>query len=260
MADLRIEGMSVSAGRAMLVKPLSFCARPSEMVAIIGPNGAGKTSLLRAIIGLGERVSGDAFVGGQAVSTMKPHRRARMVSTLPQSLPLAWPLRVYDAVALGRYPHGASSEGDAAVVRALHDCDLLSLAQRTTDSLSGGELARVHVARIFACGAPIILADEPVAALDPNHALTVMQLLRRHADAGGTVVVVMHDLGLAARFCDRIMGLRDGCLLFDEAPKAAMTSENIAALFDVEATVDDRSGWPQPTILGALSRAGDQKY
>ncbi|MEK6540755.1 MAG: ABC transporter ATP-binding protein [Pseudomonadota bacterium] len=253
MADLRIENMSVSASGAMLVKPLSFCARPSEMIAIIGPNGAGKTSLLRSIIGLGEQVTGGAFIDGQAVSVMKPHHRAQLISYLPQSLPLAWPIRVTDAVALGRYPHGADSEGDAAVERALSDCDLLALAQRSTDSLSGGELTRVHVARTFACAAPIILVDEPIAALDPSHALAVMQLLRRHADDGGTVVVVMHDLGLAARFANRILGMRDGCLLFDEAPKAAITPENIAALFDVKATIDDTSGWPQPTVVAALT-------
>ncbi|MEQ1689634.1 MAG: ABC transporter ATP-binding protein, partial [Sphingopyxis sp.] len=247
-------------GRAMLVKPLDFCARPSEMIAIIGPNGAGKTSLLRGIIGLGERVSGSVFIDGQAVSAMKPHRRARVLGYLPQSLPLAWPIRVTDAVALGRYPHGVSSEGDAAVERALSDCGLLALANRSTDSLSGGELARVHVARTFACAAPILLVDEPVAALDPSHALTVMRLLRRHADDGGTVVVVMHDLGLAARFANRILGMRDGQLLFDDAPTLAMTPENIAALFDVEASVDNISGWPQPTIVAALSRADDQIY
>ena len=178
MADLRIENMSVSASGAMLVKPLSFCARPSEMIAIIGPNGAGKTSLLRSIIGLGEQVTGGAFIDGQAVSVMKPHHRAQLISYLPQSLPLAWPIRVTDAVALGRYPHGADSEGDAAVERALSDCDLLALAQRSTDSLSGGELTRVHVARTFACAAPIILVDEPIAALDPSHALSVQALVR----------------------------------------------------------------------------------
>lgn len=259
MAELRIESMSVSAGGAILVKPLNFCAGAREMIAIIGPNGAGKSSLLRAIIGLGERVSGSVFIDGQPVSTMGSLRRARVLSYLPQSLPLAWPIRVTDAVALGRYPHGQSREGDAAVERAMRDCGLLTLADRSTDSLSGGELARVHVARTFACGAPILLVDEPIAALDPQHALAVMHLLRRRADDGGTVLVVMHDLGLAARFCNRILGMRDGQMLFDETPKAAITPEHVAALFDVEASVDDSAGWPQPTILRALNQAAGQR-
>ncbi|MEQ1687784.1 MAG: ABC transporter ATP-binding protein [Sphingopyxis sp.] len=259
MAELRVEDMSVWAGPTRLVDGADFSVGSGELAALIGPNGAGKSSLLRGIIGLGERVSGGAFIDGQAVSAMKPHARARMMSYLPQSLPLAWPIRVYDAVALGRYPHGTDRDGHGIIARALADCDLLALADRTTDSLSGGELARVHVARTFATQAPILLIDEPVAALDPYHALSVMQLLRAHADAGAAVVVVLHDLALAARFASRIIGMRGERICVGGAPEQVVTPENIAMLFDVTVAVTCEAGWPQPTIMSALRLEGDQR-
>ncbi|MEQ1509041.1 MAG: ABC transporter ATP-binding protein [Sphingopyxis sp.] len=264
MADLVVESLCVSAGAQELVKGASFSASPGEMLVIIGPNGAGKSSLLQAIIGIGPKIDGVAKVGSQALSKMRPTDRARLVGWLPQIVPQTWPITVRDSVALGRFPHGShpdrpSSEDRRAVDEAMAKCALEPLAHRTMPSLSGGEIARVHIARTLASGAPILLVDEPVAALDPRHALTIMQSLRNHANSSGIVVAILHDMGLAARFADRILGMRDGGLLFDLAPAQAITPGNIATLFDVTALVENGAGWPQPTILAQINEGGGQR-
>lgn len=265
MSELSVEALSVWAGGVRLVDGATFSARSGELIAIIGPNGAGKSSLLRAVIGLGDTVSGTALLDGVSLHDMRPRERAKAIAYLPQSHPLGWPIRVADAVALGRFAHGSShgvmsGRDQAAVHKAMVDCDLVGFAERPITSLSGGELARVHIARVFASEASALLVDEPVAALDPYHALVVMQLLRARADARAAVVAVLHDLALAARFASRIIGMRGGRICMDGTPAQVVTPENIALLFDVEASVDDRAGWPQPTILSALTPEGGQRY
>ena len=167
--------------------------------------------------------------------------RARRVAYLPQIRPLAWPSPVRDVVALGRYAWGAApgrlSPADAeAVDAAIEACDLAALAGRATDSLSGGELARVHLARAFAANSNLLLADEPVAALDPRHQLLVAERLRRFVDAGGGALVVLHDVALAARLADRLVFLRDGRIASD-GPPTSVSAELLAEVYGVRAHV-----------------------
>jgi iron complex transport system ATP-binding protein len=136
-----------------------------------------------------------------------------------------------------------------AVDQAMANCDLTGLADRSTATLSGGELARVHIARALASEAPILLADEPVAALDPRHQLAIMRLLRQSVDKGGAALVVLHDLGLAARFADRMIGMKQGRIMIDALPDELVSPHWIKQLFGVEATVNSEHGWPQPAIL-----------
>ena len=186
---------------------------------------------------------------------MSARDRARSIGWLPQEMPLAWPVKVRDAVAIGRFTHGGLpgrlSEADArAVDNAITACDLTDFSERSTVHLSGGEIARVHLARTMVGEAPVLLADEPVAALDPRHRLAVMRLFRGLADRGTAVAMVLHDLALAARFANRIVGMKVGRVVVDGPPADVMTPAWIAELFGVEADVDVSRGWPVPVVLG----------
>ncbi len=262
MADLSLTAVSVvvgstRAGSNRLLDGINLNATGGEFIAILGENGAGKSTLLKAIMGLMPLATGTILVDGQPLSALSPRERALRLAWLPQSIPLAWPLRVFDAVALGRFAHGGtpralSSRDHAAVTAAMAACGLSDFINRSTPTLSGGEIARVHIARTFASGAPILLVDEPVAALDPGHRLAVMDLLKQHTGNGGTVIAVLHDLGLAARYADRIVGIRHGRLVFDLPPETAMTASNMADLFDVHVHIDTTPGWPQPVLISQI--------
>lgn len=226
---IRGEGLT----RHGIVEGASVSLAPGELVVLLGPNGAGKTTLLRLLLGLEKADSGKTSVAGLPAS-----QRARQVAYLPQARPLAWPAHVADVVALGRYAHGAAparlGEADSAgVERAMAGCDLLTLRDRAVDTLSGGELARVHLARALAAEAPFIVADEPVASLDPRHQLRVLDLLVRFVAGGGGALVVLHDLSLAARYGTRLVWMAEGRIV-GEGP---VTSERIADVYGVTAEV-----------------------
>ena len=219
---------------------LSF--EPGTLTCILGPNGAGKSSLLKALSGLSKLHTGEVRLEGRNMAAFNPADRARKVSYLPQIRPLAWPIGVADAVALGRFAYGASPgqlrEADRrAVEAAIEKCDLNPLRQRRTDTLSGGELARVHMARVFASEAPNLLADEPLAALDPRHQLRIMDLLTSYCRSGGCAVVVMHDMALAARYADRLVWMLDGRVQADGSPTETLTSDVIKKVFCVDAKI-----------------------
>ncbi len=243
MTELSVQELSVTAETGTLVESASFTLAPGQLVALLGPNGAGKTTLLRAALGLIPAQSGHARLDGVDTARMRPIVRARQVSYLPQTRPLAWPSIVRDVVALGRYAHGVTlgrlGERDSqAVDAALDACDLTAFAQRHTDTLSGGELARVHCARVFAAGAPLLVADEPVAALDPLHQHQVMGLIRLFVEAGGGALVVLHDISLAARFADRLIWMKAGRILADGSPRETLTPERLRTVYGVRARVE----------------------
>ncbi len=236
---LSVSGVSVALGARMVVREASF-ALAGGFTALIGPNGAGKTSLLRACLGLVARQSGCVALAGQDPVRLRPPQRARLAAYLPQSRPLAWPLRVRDVVTLGRFAFGAapgrlSPDDAAAVDRAMAACDLTDLALRRCDALSGGEIARVHIARALAAEAPLLIADEPIAALDPRHALAVLALLRGFADLGGTVLASLHDIDLAGLFADRVMVMQAGAMVADGPPGELLRADLLAEVFGVAA-------------------------
>lgn len=245
MTELCAKNVTVRIGRATLVEAASFSLRSGELVALLGPNGAGKTTLLRATLGLGRLSAGSATLDDEATARLSSMERARRVGYLPQVRPLAWPNTVRDVVALGRFAYGAAlgrlRAGDAeAVDRAVAACDLADLVHRRTDTLSGGELARVHCARAFAAEAPLLIADEPTAALDLRHQFQVMELLRRFVDTGGGVLVVLHDVGLAVRFADRLIWMKDGSILADGSPEETLTADRIRAVYGMHARVEQQ--------------------
>ena len=226
-------------GRAVL-NDVSLSLSSGHLVALVGPNGAGKTTLLRALAGLVPS-SGVIKVGGGALSSLSLRERARRFAYLPQGHLVHWPLPARDIVALGRYPHGAtdparlSPDDTEAVLRAMRATDVVELGDRRVTELSGGERSRVALARVLAVEAPVMLADEPTASLDPRYQIDVMTNLRAAADAGMLVIVVTHDLGLAARFADTVLVLREGRLVAQGAPAEALSEQIVGEVFRVSA-------------------------
>ena len=211
---------------------------PGEMLGLIGPNGAGKTTLLKLLAGLTQPSTGEVTLGGKSLQLIAARDRARQLGYLEQNAELHWPLTVESLVALGRMPHqpawrGLSPADKAAIETALQHCELGSLRQRAANTLSGGELLRAKLARVLAGEPEIILADEPVAALDIYHQLHSMELLREHCQRGGSAVVVLHDLALAARFCDRLLLLNHGKPVAAGEPREVLTAERIASVYRV---------------------------
>lgn len=259
MTELVAHDLSVTVGSVTLLDTVSVTLRQGELVAILGPNGAGKTTLLRSMLGLVDPSQGRSLLDGQPTARLSPGERARKVSYLPQRRPLAWPNRVIDIVSLGRFAHGAAlgrlGPVDAAAVDdAIGACDLRLLASRNADSLSGGELARVHFARALAAKAPLLVADEPVAALDPRHQLRIAELIRTFVDSGGGALVVLHEVALAARFADRLIWMSGGKIIAEGSPRATLTAELMKDIYGVRAHVCFDDHGPDVRIEG--SQAG----
>lgn len=241
MRTLAIESLQVDWAGKTCVKDLSFEVHSGELFALIGPNGAGKSTVLRAIAQLLPH-QGSVLLDGEDLGCLAPSRRAKRLAYLSQGDQVAWPLQVRDFVALGRLPHqsrfgirSTSSADEEAVDAALSAMHLQDFQHRHLNELSGGERARARLARAMAVQAPLLLADEPVAALDPYHQLSVMELLRSQCNAGQAVVVVLHDLTLASRFCDRVLLLQSGCAVACGAPRHVLTPANLQHVYQVQA-------------------------
>ncbi len=226
--------LDVELGGQRVLNRISFAANGGEFIVILGPNGAGKTTLLRALDALIE-TEGSVALGGAAVRLMAARTRARQMSYLPQGGTMRWPMTVREIVSLGRLPYGDSSlaGGRAAIDRALADCDLLNLESRNVMELSGGERARVALARTLAVGAPVILADEPTTFLDPAHQIGIMRLLSGEIARGRLVIAVLHDVGLALRYATRILGLAQGRMVVDTTPDRFVAGDYLHQLYGV---------------------------
>lgn len=237
MAMLKLEDVDAGYGAFQALFGISMTVEPGEAVAVIGANGAGKTTLLRTLAGLQAPSEGAIVLGGRDVRTMPACIRARSISYLAQDSAVSWPLGVAALVSLGRLPHRGASAADnaGAVRRALAATGSTELAERSFGTLSGGERARVLLARALAVEAPILLADEPVAALDPYHQLQIMDMLRAIARRGTAVVAVLHDLALAYRFADRVALLSRGRKMADGLPDDVLSDANLAAHFAITA-------------------------
>ncbi|WP_398478847.1 ABC transporter ATP-binding protein [Tardiphaga sp.] len=232
--------LNVTLSSRRVLENVSLSLASGHLVALVGPNGAGKTTLLRALAGL-QPSTGHIVVDGTALADLSLRERAKRFGYLPQGHLVHWPLVAKDVVALGRYPHGGTDPArlapadQAAVQRAMQATDTIGFADRIVTELSGGERSRVALARVLAVEAPIVLADEPTASLDPRYQLDVMTNLRRTADKGVLVIVVTHDLGLAARFADTVLVMSNGRLVAQAAPDEALSDTILADVFRIGA-------------------------
>jgi iron complex transport system ATP-binding protein len=242
MSALHVEGLGYRVGDRRLVDDAGFALNAGSFTMLIGPNGSGKTTLIRLALGLLKPDAGTARLTGEDVQRLSVRQRALRAAYLPQSRPLVWPQPVVDLVALGRFASGGgpgrlAGADAAAVEKAVDACRLRPLLHRSADTLSGGELARVHLARAMATEAPLIVADEPAAALDVRYQHQVMQLFADAAGAGRAVLAVVHDLSLAARYANRLIWMSEGRIVADGTPADTMTAERLRRVFGVEAAV-----------------------
>lgn len=224
------------AARAAL-RDVSCRIEAGRLVAAVGPNGSGKTTLVRALSGLVPLEQGSASVGGREVTAWPRNELARVVGVLPQREEILFPLTVEETVMLGRYarlgPVARTGEADRVSVRAaLERCDVVGLAGRTVDSLSGGEWQRVRLARALAQQPRTLMLDEPTASLDVRHEMELFELFRVLVDDGLAALVITHHLNLAARFADHILLLNEGELVAEGAPAEVLTRETLGEVFE----------------------------
>ena len=238
MTILEMKNLSVMLGGTPILTDMTATIAEGEFVALIGPNGAGKTTLLRTIAGL-LPFHGEIEIAGQPLGKLSPAARARLLAYLPQGHRVHWPMTVEDIVALGRLPYQSALQKPGAedriiVSAAIASTELSAFSNRSFDTLSGGEQARVMLARALAGRAPLLLADEPTISLDPYHQLHVLELICDHAKHGHSVIAVLHDLQLANQFADRIILLDRGQIAADGPPKTVLTAERIEAIYRIK--------------------------
>jgi len=250
MSRLAASALTVRRHGRTLLDAVSFTAEAGERIAVIGPNGAGKSTLLRALAGL-IASEGQVRLDGAPLPPAGPVR-ARAIAYLPQEAAFHWPMLAQDVVALGRIPHGwrggpLSNKDAAAVTRALGEAAAGDFTGRAVDRLSGGERARVALARALAVQAPAMFADEPVAALDARYQTMAMAALAARADEGALVIAVLHDLTLAARWASRVLAIASGRLVADGPPRTVLTESLLADLYGARFDIVER-----PDGLGVL--------
>jgi iron complex transport system ATP-binding protein len=256
---LEAEGIGLRIDDIRILEDIELRLDHGELVGLIGPNGAGKSSLLRLLAGIEPTTRGEIRFDGQALARLSLRIRAQRIGYLAQGATAHWPLSVEQIIELGRLPYQKwwlqlTPADREKVDRAMRLTETLAYRNRIVTTLSGGEQTLVMLARIFAAEPDLIFADEPVAALDPYHQLHVMEVLRSHAEGRRAAVVVLHDLGLAARFCDRLYLLNHGRLHCYGDAGEVLTRDNIAEVYGVDARVErDARG----VSVTSLARLGD---
>ncbi|MFC6010356.1 heme ABC transporter ATP-binding protein [Nocardia lasii] len=231
---LRATDLTVRRGSRTVLEAVDFQVAAGEIVALVGPNGAGKSSLLAALAGELEPTTGTVKLEGHALSHWSPAEMARRRAVLPQAHAVGFPFTAREVVAMGRSPwlHTPAAAEDAALIAAaLAATDVTHLAARIFPSLSGGERARVALARVLAQNTATLLLDEPTAALDLGHQEAVLRLAATRAAEGAAVVVVVHDLGVAAAYADRVTVLDAGRVAADGPPREVLTTQLLTAVY-----------------------------
>ena len=249
-----VTDLTVSRGGRRVLDDVSLTAEAGAFLGVVGPNGAGKTTLLQTVNGTLSPESGSVRVGGDDVHALSSRAASRRVATLPQGDAPDFEFTVREVVEMGRYPHAPRFGGDpdpGAVDRALDRTATARFADRPVPELSGGERQRVLLARALAQAAPVLLLDEPTASLDVNHQVRTLELARDAADDGHTVVGAIHDLDLAARYCDELVLLAGGEVVASGRPREVLTADAVEAAFGVRAAVasDPVTGSPLVTAL-----------
>ncbi|MFJ3484709.1 heme ABC transporter ATP-binding protein [Pseudomonas sp. NPDC090202] len=241
-------------GKSVLAD-VDLTLHPGEMLGVLGPNGAGKSTLLGALSGELRTAQGQVWLDDQPLPQWKGAQRARRLAVLPQSSTLSFAFKVQEVVALGRLPHDSGQQRDAEIVKAsLEAADAWHLHDRSYLALSGGERQRVHLARVLAQvwpgeGGQTLLLDEPTSMLDPLHQHTTLQAVREFADRGGAALVILHDLNLAARYCDRLLLLQAGRPYALGTPQTVLQPDALKAVFGLDVLVQPHPERGHPLII-----------
>ena len=229
MSLMTLDKLSVFRGDCPVVDNVTLALEPGDFLGLIGPNGAGKTTLMRAALGILEHE------GSSSLTALSQSDRAKQAAWLPQIREIAWGLSVRDLVGLGRLPFGPIQKNDAHVEAAIIKMDLGAFSDRIATQLSGGEQARVLIARALAQDTPILMADEPTASLDPANQISTLKIFSELAQDGKGIISSIHDLGLAARYCTKLALLDRGKLVAFGSADEVLTPDNLQTVFSIEA-------------------------
>ena len=257
-ARLHARDLRLAYGERVVVDGLDIDVVDGTITAVIGPNGCGKSTMLRALGRLLQPKRGTVLLDGKGIHQMSTKEVARVLGLLPQSPSAPEGLTVADLVARGRHPHQSwyrqwSSDDESAVAEALGMTGIEDLAERTVDELSGGQRQRAWLSMALAQGTDLLLLDEPTTYLDLSHQVDVLDLIGRlHDDSGRTVVMVLHDLNLAARYADRLVAMKDGAIVAEGTPDEVLTEPLLEEVFGLSARViaDPVVGTPMVVPIG----------
>lgn len=235
---IETNSVGVQLGKTNILKNINLHVQKAELIGLIGPNGAGKSTLIKTIAGL-LKYSGDIKVKNTALQNLSSAELSRMIAYLPQLRTIHWNLNCYDIVMLGRLPHrsrySAPSKQDNEIVKqSMTWMQVEGFSKRLFSQLSGGEQARVLIARLLAQQPDIIIADEPINGLDPLHQIELMHIFRKLVANGKTVICSLHDFSLTSQFCDRVILLNQGTIIADDCAKTVMTQEHIRSVYGVD--------------------------
>ena len=242
-AALALIGATVRRDAAVVLSTADLVVEPGEVVGVVGANGAGKTTLLRAALGLAGLAQGRAELAGRNVTELSDSERAARVAYLPQERRVGWNLPAWRLVSLGA-PGASPKDARVVALQSLRRVGLAGLENRGILDMSGGERARALLARLLAARAPLLVADEPASGLDPDAQLLAMDLFREEAARGAGVLLTLHDLSLAARFCDRVVVMARGCVLADGAPRSSLNVDVLAAAFGLDGDLTETAVGP----------------
>ncbi|WP_110947289.1 heme ABC transporter ATP-binding protein [Pseudomonas bohemica] len=252
---IRAENLSVHRDSQCALSDIDLTLEPGRLLGVLGPNGAGKSTLLGALCGELKPTQGQLWLDDRPLTQWTGPQRARRLAVLPQSSTLSFAFKVQEVVAMGRLPHDGGQQRDAEIIQAaLEAADALHLHDRSYLALSGGERQRVHLARVLAQlwpgeGGQTLLLDEPTSMLDPLHQHTTLQAVRGFADRGGAVMVILHDLNLAARYCDRLLLLESGRPFASGTPEEVLVPDALKAVFGLEVLVQRHPERGHPLII-----------
>ena len=241
---LKINNVSVTLDGVNCLNKVSIDLNKGEFLGLIGPNGSGKSTLLKAIAGINSISSGSISLDNQNIHSLDSKTRGKQLGYLEQHGEIHWPLTVERLIAFGRIPHMDSwstltEEDKQHIDNAMQQTDTSHLKKRIATTLSGGEKCRVLLARVLAGNPDILLVDEPTAALDPAHQLIVMNTLQQYVEAGGSVIIAIHDLSLAAQYCHRLVMLNKGEIANQGQPESVITQDSLSSVYGINAEIEN---------------------
>ncbi|MCK5726802.1 MAG: ABC transporter ATP-binding protein [Thiotrichaceae bacterium] len=239
--EIQCSNIQIIRGHREIISSLSFQHKGAKLIGLLGPNGAGKTTLIRAIAGL-QNISQGELTINDLQPQQSPSKLAHIMAYLPQQRTVHWALNNNEIVMLGRLPHQQTfqrpSDEDHKIVQdIMKTMNIDALAHRPFEEISGGEQARVLIARALAQQPEILLADEPTNGLDPAHQIRMMETFQQVVSDGCTVLLSIHDINLAAQYCDRILLMQEGHLVHDGAVKEVFTQENLSQVYGIETEI-----------------------